>query len=210
MKMKIKKKNFDYFECLVNMSQYALEEANLLRDILTDFDPDKVAEQRMQMHALEHQCDTEKHEMTTALVKEFLPPVDRDDLATLSHVTDDLTDSVESVVAFLYMANIRRLRPDVGAFADLIIECCENAVLLLKEFRNFKKSDKLKDIIIKLNDLEEQGDRLYAEAVRRLSTEELSTRDVIEWRDMYKNFEECFDAAESIADNVESVVMKNT
>lgn len=100
--------------------------------------------------------------------------------------------------------------PDVGAFADLIIECCENAVLLLKEFRNFKKSDKLKDIIIKLNDLEEQGDRLYAEAVRRLSTEELSTRDVIEWRDMYKNFEECFDAAESIADNVESVVMKNT
>lgn len=208
--MKSKKKNFDYFECLVNMSVYALEEANLLRSILTDFHPEKLEDQRAQMHALEHKCDMEKHDMTTALVKEFLPPVDRDDLSMLSHVTDDLTDSVESVVAFLYMANIRTLRPDVGAFADLIIECCENAVLLLKEFRNFKKSDKLRDIIIHLNDLEEQGDRLYVEAVRRLSTEELSTRDVIEWRDMYKNFEECFDAAESIADNVESVVMKNT
>ena len=81
---------------------------------------------------------------------------------------------------------------------------------LLKEFRNFKKSEKLREIIILLNDLEEKGDRLYVEAVRRLSQEAQTTRELIEWRDVYKNFEECFDAAESIADNVESVVMKNT
>ncbi len=208
--MKPKKKNFDYFESLVNMSLYALEEANLLRSVLADFDPDKLEEQRAQMHVLEHKCDMEKHEMATALVKEFLPPVDRDDLFMLSHVTDNLTDSVESVAVFLYMADIRTLRPDTLEFADLIIECCENAVRLLKEFRNFKKSEKLREIIILLNDLEEKGDRLYVEAVRRLSQEAQTTRELIEWRDVYKNFEECFDAAESIADNVESVVMKNT
>ena len=61
-----------------------------------------------------------------------------------------------------------------------------------------------------MNDLEEKGDRLYAEAVRRLSREAQTTREVIEWRDIYRNFENCFDAAESIADNIESVVMKNT
>ena len=52
--MKPKKKNFDYFESLVNMSLYALEEANLLRSVLADFDPDKLEEQRAQMHVLEH------------------------------------------------------------------------------------------------------------------------------------------------------------
>ena len=208
--MKTKKKNFDYFESLVNMSVYALEEANLLKSIFVDFKPEELEEQRSRMHDLEHRCDMEKHDLTTALVKEFLPPVDRDDLFRLSHVTDNLTDSVESVVAFLYMADIKSLRADAVAFAELIIECCENAVRLLKEFRNFKKSEKLKDIVITLNDLEEKGDRLYAEAVRRLSREAQTTREVIEWRDIYRNFENCFDAADSIADNIESVVMKNT
>ncbi len=208
--MKTKKRNFDYFESLVNMSLYALEEAKLLKNIFNDFQPDELETQRARMHELEHKCDMEKHEMTTALVKEFLPPIDRDDLFRLSHVTDNLTDSVESVVAFLYMADIRTLRADAGEFADLIIECCENAVRLLKEFRNFKKSDKLEGLVIKLNDLEEQGDKLYAEAGRRLSREAKTTREVIEWRDVYRNFEKCFDAAESIADNIESVVMKNS
>ena len=48
------------------------------------------------------------------------------------------------------------------------------------------------------------------EAVRKLSREAESTREVIEWRDVYRNFENCYDAAESIADNIESAVMKNT
>ena len=69
---------------------------------------------------------------------------------------------------------------------------------------------KLKELIIVLNDLEERGDKLYTEAVRRLSREAETTREVIEWRDVYRNFENCFDAAESIADNIESVVMKNS
>ena len=208
--MKTKKKNFDYFESLVNMSLYALEEANLLKALLSDFHPENLHEQRIQMHTLEHKCDMEKHDLTTAPVKEFLPPIDRDDLFKLSHVADNLTDSVESTLAFLYMADVQTLRSDTGAFADLIIECCENVVVLLKEFPNFKKSEKLREIIIKLNDLEEQGDRLYEQAVRRLAKDAQSTREVIEWRDIYRNFENCFDAAESIADNVESVMMKNT
>ena len=175
--MKTKKKSFDYFEALVNMSLYALEEAKLLKDILSDFKPEALEEQRARMHELEHRCDMEKHDMTTALVKEFLPPIERD---------------------------------DTTPFVDLIIECCENVVRLLKEFKNFKKSDKLKGFVITLNDLEEKGDRLYVEAVRKLSREAESTREVIEWRDVYRNFENCYDAAESIADNIESAVMKNT
>ncbi|MBQ4587381.1 MAG: DUF47 family protein, partial [Clostridia bacterium] len=63
---------------------------------------------------------------------------------------------------------------------------------------------------VKLNDLEEHGDRLYIQAVRKLSTEDISTRDVIEWRDVYRNFENCFDAAETVADNIESATMKNS
>ena len=51
--MKTKKKNFDYFECLVNMSVYALEEAKLLKGILTDFNPDEFEGQLLPINELE-------------------------------------------------------------------------------------------------------------------------------------------------------------
>lgn len=208
--MKEKKKKFDYFQTLVDMSLCALDEAKLLKQTLENFQPETLGEARAKMHALEHECDMKKHALTTALAQEFLPPIERDDLFRLSHVTDNLTDAIDGVIAFLYMADIRTLRPDATVFADLIIECCEKTSEMLAEFRNFKKPVLLNELIIALNDLEERGDKLYAEAVRTLSVESKSTREVIEWRDIYRDFERCCDAAESVADNVESVVLKNS
>lgn len=205
-----KKKGYDYFSTLVKMSQLALEEARLLKQIVENYDPDKLDENRQKMHAIEHDCDTLKHELSTELVKDFLPPIDREDLFLLAHVTDDLTDSVESVVVFFYMANLKAMRHDIVELCDLVVKCCESVVEMLEEFKNFKKSTLLKGFVVKLNDLEEQGDRLYIQAVRKLSTEDISTRDVIEWRDVYRNFENCFDAAETVADNIESATMKNS
>ena len=205
-----KKKGYDYFSTLVKMSQLALEEARLLKQIVENYDPDKLDENRQKMHAIEHDCDTLKHELSTELVKDFLPPIDREDLFLLAHVTDDLTDSVESVVVFFYMANLKAMRTDTVELCDLVVKCCESVVEMLEEFKNFKKSTLLKGLVVKLNDLEEHGDRLYIQAVRKLSTEDISTRDVIEWRDVYRNFENCFDAAETVADNIESATMKNS
>lgn len=207
----MKNKNFDYFQSLVKMSSFALEEARYLKTVCEDFDPEKLPDHKDHLHNLEHACDMEKHEFTKALIREFLPPVERDDLFRLAHITDNLVDCVEGVVVFFYMADIRTLREDVGVFADLVISCCEKTCVMLEEFRNFKKMpEKLKQTIIELNDLEEKGDRLYMDAVRTLSSTAKTTREIIEWRDVYSNFEKCFDAAESIADNIESVILKNS
>ncbi len=207
--MREKKRRFDYFEGLVNMSQFALKEAFLLKETFDNFSAVDMEATRIAMHDLEHGCDIVKHNFAAALLKEFLPPIDREDLVTLSHVTDDLTDRIESVLVFFYMANITTLRDDTQEFSEMIIECCETVVKLLEEFKNFKKPEKLKEYIIKINDLEEKGDKLYINAVRRLSIAEVDTRTVIEWRDVYRGFETCCDAAEKIADTIESVIMKN-
>ncbi len=208
--MKRNKKNFDYFACLVDMSNFALQEAQFLKEILSDFHPESLKKYCDEMHKFEHECDVVKHGLTTALVREFLPPIDREDLFRLAHVTDNLTDSVENVLTLLYMSNITTLRKDTEKFLDLTVQCCEGAVKILKEFPNFRKSEKLREYLILLSDLEEQGDVLYMEAVHRLSCESTDLREIMEWKNVYKDFEKCFDAAESIADNIESVVLKNT
>lgn len=202
-------KKFDYFECLVNMAEFSLKEAELLKQTVLSYDEQILQQNKIEMHKLEHSCDMVKHQMTAALIREFLPPIEREDLFTLSHVVDELTDKVESVLIFFYMANITKLRADTMDFVNLIIECCQSVVDVMKEFGNFKKSTTLKDLLIKINDLEERGDRIYMDAVHNLSCSDEDTRTIIEWRDVYRNFESCFDAAEKIADTIQSAMMKN-
>ena len=204
-----KTKKFNYFENLVTMAEYSLKEAYLLKETFLNFAAETLHDNQIAMHKLEHSCDLVKHEMTSALIREFLPPIEREDLFTLSHVVDELTDKVESVLIFFYMANITKLRADAMEFVDLIIDCCQGVVDALKEFGNFKKSTTLKDLLIKIHDLEEKGDEIYIQAVRNLSCSDEDTRTVIEWRDVYRNFEACFDAAEKIADTIQSAAMKN-
>ncbi len=42
----------------------------------------------------------------------------------LSGTIDDVTDSIEDVLLRLYMFNIRTLRPEAQAFAQVIADCC--------------------------------------------------------------------------------------
>ena len=93
---------------------------------------------------------------------------------------------------------------------DIVIQCCEAMKDLLVEFRNFKKSRTLKDLIIRINDLEEKSDRLFVESIRGLFTEPNDLYRIIAWKDIYEYLEHCADACEHVADVVESVVMSNS
>lgn len=77
----------------------------------------------------------------------------------LSDVIDDLTDAIEDVVIRLYMYNIHQIDPPALQFCVLIIECIRTLQQALEEFRHFKKSTTLEDLIRRVNELEENGDR---------------------------------------------------
>ena len=194
------KKKFDYFASLCRMAEFAAEEARLLGRFAKNFAYEKTAELRVATHATERRCDEEKHAFSAALLREFLPPVDREDLLTLARAADDLADDVDGVAAFLYMADIKALRADAADFTDLISEACEKAAEMLNELKNLNKPARLNELIAEVNEIEKRGDVLYERAVRALSVESRSTREVIEWRDIYKKFERCFNAAEALAD----------
>ena len=95
------KKKFDYFASLCRMAEFAAEEARLLGRFAKNFAYEKTAEVRAATHATERRCDEEKHAFSAALLREFLPPVDREDLLTLARAADDLADDVDGVAAFL-------------------------------------------------------------------------------------------------------------
>lgn len=203
------KKGTDYFDIFTQGVAYACDAAGQMRTCFQDYDPAQVHDQIKKVHQIEHAADGVKHDLMARLVREFLPPIEREDIVELANSIDDVTDAIEDVMLRLYMFNITVLRPDVHDFTDIIFRCCTALKEVTLELRNFRKPGQLLERIIQINHLEEEGDRLYAEAMRRLYSEERDPVAVIAWTAMYDRMERCCDRCEDVAVAAERVVMKN-
>ena len=207
---KQKKTSYSYFAFFCEMIDCACQASTALNNMFSDFQSKNLRQEADVIHQIEHAADLKKHDMMSQLLREFLPPIDREDIVNISHVLDEIVDLIEEVVLSLYMNDIQKCRPDVQPMVALIVKQCEELQKLMAEFENYKKSDKLRESIIVINTLEEEGDRLYLEAMRGLTLGCSDALELVAWRDIYSSLEDCCDACEKVADAVEEVVMKNT
>ncbi len=204
------RKRNEYFETFVQMVDLSCQAARSLQSALANFDPAALPERRVALHQIEHDADEVKHAMMHRLAKEFVTPIEREDIIQLANEIDEVTDKIEDVLIRVYMYNIKELRPEALAFADVIVRCCDALLLAMQEFHNFQKSEKLQKAIIEVNDLEEEGDTLYIDAVRRLYSEGSDPVAVAAWSEAFDRLEDCCDACEHVAGVMETVVMKNS
>ncbi len=205
-----KKENNFYYDTFLKCITYACEAAELLQKCVNNYDPADLKEELEKMHKIEHTADEVKHDMMERLMKEFLPPIEREDIVELSHAIDDVIDSVEDILRGMYMYNINRFRVDVKEFASVISHSCKAMYEMGKELHNFHKSTLLKEKIVEINALEEEADRLYIEAIRCLYKDEKDAVYILVWTTMYNGLEKCCDSCEEVADLVEQIVMKNS
>lgn len=199
-----------YFENLSEASEYACKAADYLVECLSDYNPDNIKRMLETMHGYEHAADGLKHDMSSALAKAFVTPIDREDLALISQNVDDVTDCIEEVLQGLYMYKLTEITPEAVDFANKVANCCRLMKEMLSEFVNFKKPEKLHDLVVKLNRAEEECDAMYIDSTMLLGDRFESTLDIISWRDIYGRMENCADACEHVGECVDMVVMKNT
>ena len=204
------KRDHLYFELLQEGVRYAVEAAAQLQNDLEHFDASVLNQQIDTMHELEHQADLTKHQAMEKLIREFITPLEREDILGLTSAIDDVTDSIEDVLLRLYMFNIHELRPDALEFSRIVAQCGAGLQDLMDEFPHFRKSKTIREKIIEINHLEEIGDRLYTEAMHRLHTERPDAVEILSWTTIYDRFEKCCDMCEHVADSVELVILKNS
>lgn len=199
-----------YFDNFAASTALSKEAAVYLVHCLENYDPENIEQMLAKMHEIEHNADQKKHELRDALAKAFVTPVDREDLDMLSHQLDDVTDEIEEVLQKFYVNNIHTVEPAAVEFARKIVQSCELLCELMAEFENFKRSKNIKPLIIKVNDVEEECDKLYLVSMRALSKDATNPLHVIAWRDIYRCLESCADACEHVSECIGSVIMKNT
>ncbi|MDR0459044.1 MAG: DUF47 family protein [Coriobacteriales bacterium] len=205
-------KRFDYFATLEKQIDFAVLESELLLDILKDFQPDKVSGWIITMHQLETEADDQVHEIFTSLATEFITPIDREDILSVGQRLDDIVDYVEDVLQQIHMYNVREIHAPALELTELMRSSTLALKKALTEFHNFRKSSSLvRKYIVEVNDLEEEADRVYAEAMIDLFRSHADDPlFVMIWSNLFARMEKVTDACENVADMLDTIILKNS
>lgn len=207
---KAKKKSTDYFEYFRISAEKAKDAAIFMDKSFRSFDKDSFSDRVDEMHEIEHAADANRHEMIERLAREFLPPIEREDIVALAQELDNVVDAIDDVAQRVHMFNISEIRPEALEFSELIISCCNALLEAVAEFRNFRNSKTIKTLMITVNTLESDGDALHSRSVHSLFSENADPLSTVAWMKIFDGFEDCLDACEDAVDIIESVIMKNS
>ncbi len=209
--MKKKRRKNDYYALLEELVEYIHKAASFLSDTMNDYNIEFLSSGTLdEMHEIEHSADIKLQELTSKLAREFITPIERQDILAIAQRIDDVTDAIEDVLMRLYMYNIRELRNEAFEFVGVIMASTEVLMKIMAEFANFRRSNDIRAYFIKLNALEEEGDAIYMRAIRRLYLEEQDPIAVIAWTEIFRRLEGCCDDFEDVSQEIEYVLMKNT
>ncbi len=205
-----RKKDGNYFDTFVELAGYSCKAADLLKNIMDNYTVVNLPQKMREMHEIEHSGDEARHRMIKKLSREFITPIEREDIMAMADSIDTVTDTIEDVLMRMYMFNISRVTEYAQKMTDVIVNCCNSLKTALDEFYNFRKSTRLHDLVVEVNRLEEEGDTLFMEATRKLYVECQDYKELAAWDTAYHYLEKCCDSCEDVANAIENVIMKNS
>jgi predicted phosphate transport protein (TIGR00153 family) len=193
-----------FFDLFAEGAQNTLRTAKLLRDLLERW-PDEGGLSTDILKA-EQEGDRITHDIIQRLNTTFVTPIDREDIYALATQMDDIVDHIEEVADFMGLYSIEAPMDQSQALADVLVKSCEQLYGLLQNLRGFKNLD---HYWIEIHRLENDGDRIYRDAIASLFADRIDPMVVIRWRDVFLRLERAIDSTETSASIVEGIVIKN-
>jgi len=205
----ISRKNVDYFGMFEKSAAIARDTAYKLQSAFRDGNIN-LAELRS-LKELEHAGDLHLHECMKIIDVAFITPIDRTDLAAILNGIENVTDSIEDIADSFYMMCINESNECMRRFVTLLALSCEKMLELMTELKRFKKNvNDISKLIIEINRIEEEGDKLFRDNMRNLFEFETNPMTVIKYKDLYRRFEDAVDCCEDVADMVENIIVTKT
>ena len=154
----------------------------------------------------EQEGDRITHDIVRRVNTTFVTPIDGEDIYALATQVDDIVDFTEETADFLGLYKIEAPMEQAQAMADVLVKACEQLAAALAGLRDFKD---LEQHWIEIHRLENDGDRLYRDAVAALFANGIDPMVVIRWKDIFTVLERAIDATETAAHILEGIVIKN-
>ena len=195
----------EYFVFFSQMTEKIQEASNILIEMLQGKRENFEAHAKRIKNA-EHACDELTHQVTIKLNKSFITPFDREDIFMLSIALDDVCDYIDAGARAIIMYGIQDINDHAKGFAKVIQSLAieiNSAVSLLK------KPNGMNQHIVEIHRLENEADDIYFRAIGELFQKETDPIMLIKWKELYEILENATDRCESVANIIESIVLKH-
>lgn len=197
-------KDEKYFTLLHNMAAKVKEGSGIFVKLFQDYG--NRAQYAEQIKTVEVACDEIAADITKKLNSSFITPLDREDIFLLVKELDDVIDLINALARRLEIYDISVSKPDVAEMAEVLSKATGEVA---EAFRLLEKHEGMGEHLLKIKELEQRGDVLYSDGLRRLFREEKDPIAVIKWMSIYEEMEACIDRCKDVADELEAVVVKN-
>jgi uncharacterized protein len=208
LKLRIFPREESYFDLFDEVADNLAGAARQLLDMVEDFvDPEMKAKRLVES---EHEGDRLTQAIYSRLNSTFITPFDREDIHALAGQLDDVLDAIEAAADMLVLHRVTEPLDAVIEQARLIDRAARVTADGLRCLRGLKQ-ERLRSYLITINDLENEGDRLYRRARADLYSfdAEHPARYLLVWKDIVEQLEEALDGFEHVAHTVESVIIKH-
>jgi len=198
------KKFFDLFE---ESSQNMVKAAQGLKELVDTW---KNIEGRVsEITEMEHLGDTITHQIMAQLNRSFVTPFDREDIASLANVLDDVTDFIHAAADAMLIYKVDSPSQRAKELADIIVQAVAEVERAVHQLRRRTDLKQIFERCVEINRLENMADRVFRSAMAELFDNTTDLAQVIKWREIYEHMESATDSCEDVADILEGVAIKH-
>ena len=186
---------FDLFESALANVENA---AGLLLKMLEEFPEANDAAREILI------CEQEGDRITQALIRLLRaggrPPLTSSSTHRLAGAIDDVVDLIEQVSDSIILYKIEAPMDPSPALAKVLVDSTRQLGIAVGTMRS---GNPMREAIIEVHRLENEGDRLSREAIAALFAGGVDPMVVIRWKDIFEHMEHAIDACESVAHALE-------
>src|SRR3954452_17535587 len=197
-------KDREFFDLFEEAATNIVRGADLLNQMLRSY-PEK-ADLARDILICEQDGDRITHDIINRLNATFVTPIDREDIILLASALDDIADWTEEVADYLGLYKIEAPMEQAQSLAHILLLATREIAEAMPRLRDFRD---VGEHTAEIHRLENDGDRLVRDAVASLFEGGIDPMVVIRWKDLFERLEEAIDACESVANVLQSIVIKN-
>lgn len=200
---------FDYFEYFITSAKAIKQSAEYLEIVLKRFNANNLPDYIATLHKQKVSADLRLSELLAQLSHEFIPPLQREDIYSLARTLNSVHSLIEEVVLNIYMFGISPVSQNAVNISQIITQMSEVLVYLAEELKIFKKSNKIKNYIFRINTLKNKGNKIYVTAVKNIFSQHLTDNQRFSWAITFKSIKNALFGCHNVAVVIEGIIINN-
>lgn len=206
---KRRKKEDNYFNEFEELAELILKMKEILSSSIREDRLLSLEKELAEVKKIEFMARKKKEKLTEQLYKDFLPPIEREDIIEISRALTSISKGMGDLLFRLDSYQVESMPRELITFLILIEETSDQNLIMIKELAHFKKAQKLKYLMAEIKDLISKGDRLYYSSIKQLFLEEGDTYTKSIELKIYDDFHEMMHSFEKLTNVIETMVIKN-